>query len=156
LRNINLLYFIEGIIKQDFVLMDSTQSKLSRFPKTLKIGKPPFKISLTWALGILILLWTPLIFFQTWSIQQSDKPFISDKSSVITVKPPPPCSDDCPIIRPEPKPITKDIDLSEMGVLIGVGSVVTVGAIAAGVTAAPAVIVGSAVAVVFYLWSSHQ
>jgi hypothetical protein len=43
-----------------------------------------------------------------------------------------------------------------MGVLIGVGSVVTVGAIAAGVTAAPAVIVGSAVAVVFYLWSSHQ
>ena len=137
--------------------MDSTQSKLSRFPKTLKIGKPPFKISLTWALGILILLWTPLIFFQTWSIQQSDKPFISDKSSVITVKPPPPCSDDCPIIGPpEPKPITNDIDLSKMGVLIGVGSVVTVGAIAAGVTAAPAVIVGSAVAVVFYLWSSHQ
>lgn len=136
--------------------MDSTQSKLSRFPKTLKIGKPPFKISLTWALGILILLWTPLIFFQTWSIQQSDKPFISDKSSVITVKPPPPCSDDCPIIGPDPKPITKDIDLSKMGVLIGVGSVVTVGAIAAGVTAAPAVILGGAVVAVFYLWSSHQ
>lgn len=136
--------------------MDSTQSKLSRFPKTLKIGKPPFKISLTWAFGILILLWTPLIFFQTWSIQQSDKPFISDKSSVITVKPPPPCSDDCPIIGPDPKPITKDIDLSKMGVLIGVGSVVTVGAIAAGVTAAPAVILGGAVVAVFYLWSSHQ
>lgn len=136
--------------------MDSTQSKLSRFPKTLKIGKPPFKISLTWALGILILLWTPLIFFQTWSIQQSDKPFISDKSSVITVKPPPPCSDDCPRIGPDPKPITKDIDLSKMGVLIGVGSVVTVGAIAAGVTAAPAVILGGAVVAVFYLWSSHQ
>jgi len=139
--------------------MDSTQSKLSGVPKTLKIGKPPFKISLTWALGILILLWTPLIFFQTWSIQHSDKPFItvdSSKPGPIIIIPPPPCSDDCPIIGPEPKPITKDIDLSKMGVLIGVGSVVTVGAIASGVTAAPAVILGGAVAVVFYLWNSHQ
>ncbi|HAO13356.1 MAG TPA: hypothetical protein DCQ51_19865, partial [Planktothrix sp. UBA8407] len=152
---------IEGIIKQDFVLMDSTQSKLSGFPKTLKIGKPPFKISLTWALGILILLWTPLIFFQTWSIQHSDKPFISDK----TVVGDPPCPNENHIKTdplkpkpdcPPPPPPPPDIDLSKMGVLIGVGSVVTVGAIAAGVTAAPAVIVGSAVAVVFYLWSSHQ
>ena len=141
--------------------MDSTQSKLSRFPKTLKIGKPPFKISLTWALGSLILLWTPLIFFQTWSIHQSDKPFITVDSSkkpgpiIIIPLPPHPVvsGDHDPPVTPPPPP---DIDLSKMGVLIGVGSVVTVGAIAAGVTAAPAVILGGAVVAVFYLWSSHQ
>ncbi|MCB8750227.1 hypothetical protein [Planktothrix agardhii] len=143
--------------------MDSTQSKLSRFPKTLKIGKPPFKISLTWAFGILILLWTPLIFFQTWSIQHSDKPFITvdspepKKPGPIIIIPQPPIpvgsGDHDPPVTPPPPP---DIDLSKMGVLIGVGSVVTVGAIAAGAAVAPAVILGGAVTAVFYLWSSHQ
>jgi len=143
--------------------MDSSQSKLSRFPKTLKIGKPPFKISLTWAFGILILLWTPLIFFQTWSIQHSDKPFIKVDSSTISPDPNPPRPKPAPPLPrpnpPRPNPVPPPPPpppIPEIVVLIGVGSVVTVSAIAAGVTAAPAVILGGAVVAAFYLWSSHQ